>query len=156
MIKTKKIQLTTSTFFSTLLNVYLKKRWWLIIWILIIGILVSTGKRRESTEIFIMIFSFAYPFVIAFQYWRFANSKDNKVFLLEREYEISNDKIIGTLSDGTSSTILIEHFVKVLKLKTSFLLYISKTQFIYIPKDAFKTEADKIWFEQEIISKIKA
>ncbi len=156
MIKTQKIQLTANTLFSTLLNVYFKKRWWLIIWILIIGILVSTGKKRESTEIFIMIFSFAYPFVIAFQYWRFASSKDNKVFLIEREYEIFDNKIIGTLSDGTSSTILIEHFIKVIKLKTSFLLYISKTQFVYIPKDAFKTEADKIWFEQEIISKIKA
>jgi hypothetical protein len=156
MIKTKKIQLTTKTLFSTLLNVYFKKRWWLIIWILIIGILVSTSRKRGSTEIFIMLFSFAYPFLIAFQYWRFSNSKDNKVFLLEREYEVLEDRIVATLSDGTSSTIMIKHFVKVIKLKNAYLLYSSKTQFMYIPKNAFHSESDKIWFEQEIIDKIKS
>jgi hypothetical protein len=156
MIKTKKIQLTTNTLFSTLLNVYFKKRWWLIIWILIIGVLFSTSKSRGSTEIFIIFFSFAYPFLIAFQYWRFSNSKDNKVFFLEREFEVFQDRIIATLSDGTSSTIMIKHFIKVIELKNSYLLYSSKTQFMYIPKNAFQSETDKIWFEQEIIKKIKS
>ncbi|MGL2963673.1 YcxB family protein [Flavobacterium sp. RSB2_4_14] len=155
MIKTNKIQLTTNTLFSTLLRVYFKKRWWLILWMMIFGILVSTSSKRGFNEIFIMVVSFAYPFLIVLQYWRFAKSKDNKIFLLEKEYEIQDNKIIATLSDGTTNTIMTEHFVKVIKLKTAYLLYLSKTQFIYIPKDAFKSEAEKSWFEQEIINKIK-
>ena len=156
MIKTKKIQLTPNTFFLILLNVYFKKKWWFIVLQLTIGLFFLVAERREPIEIFIIVLTLGYPPLIAVQYWRFANSKENKIFLLERDYEIFDDKVIGNLSDGTSSTILIEHFVKVIRLQTSFLHYISKNQFIYIPKNAFKTEAEKIWFEQEIIDKIKS
>ncbi|GEC71762.1 hypothetical protein FFL01_13010 [Flavobacterium flevense] len=102
-----------------------------------------------------MFFSFIYPLLIIFQYWRFANSGDNKIFLLERNYEIDDEKIIGNLSDGTSSTIMNNHLIKTIQLKNAYLLYISKLQFIYIPKDSFITEQDKDWFEKEIVKNIK-
>ncbi len=155
MINTKNIKLTTKTLFTTLLTVYLKKRWWLILFILIVSFLISLTENKDNDDYFIIIFGFIYPLIILLQYWQFANSKDNKIFLLEKNYEIDNEKIIGNLNDGTSSTIMNNHFIKAIQLKKSYLLYISKTQFIYIPKNAFQTEQDKNWFEKEIVGNIK-
>ena len=155
MIETNSVQFTTKTFFVTLLLVYLKKRWWLLIWFLILSIALLFKEQRDSIEKFLVLIGFVYPIIIVFQYWRFANSKDNKVFFLERNYEIYDDKIIGNLSDGTSNEILIIHLIKAINLKKCFLLYLSKNQFLYFPKDSFKSESDKNWFEQKIVSQIK-
>lgn len=155
MIQTKSIQLTKKQFFITLLSVYLKKRWWLVIWFLLLAILFYSTENRDSGKNFFTFFFFLYPILIVFRYWQFANSKDNKVFLLERNFEITENKIIGNLSDGTVSEILVEHFVKTIEFKKSYLLYLSKIQFIYIPKDSFKNANEENWFKQNIISKIK-
>lgn len=106
MIKTNKIKLTSKTFFIILITVYLKKRWWLLLWLFIISVFFSLNKNRDSIENFFMFFGFIYPVMIAFQHWRYANSKDNKLFFSEREYEIYSNRIIGNLSNGTSTTIL--------------------------------------------------
>jgi len=156
MIKTNKIKLTPNTVFTTLLKIYWRKRWWFIILMLLMGMLVFTTGQGDANSVFIISFSILYPLLIVFQYWRFANSKENKSYLIEREYEIFNDRIIAILSDGTSSTILTEHFVKYVKLKNDYLLYLSKIQFIYVPNEAFKTESDRSWFKENIISKINS
>lgn len=156
MIQTNSVQFTTKTFFATLLAVYFKKRWWLLIWFLVVSIALLFKEQKDSFEKFVAFIGLVYPIIIVFQYWRFANSKDNKVFFLERNYEITEDKIIGNLSDGTSNEILIVHLTKAIKLKRCFLLYLSKNQFLYFPKDSFKSESDKNWFEQKIVSQIKS
>lgn len=156
MIKTNKIKLTSNTVFMTLLKIYWRKRWWFIILMILIGMLVFTTGQGDANSVFIISFTIVYPLLIVFQYWRFANSKENKSYLLEREYEIFNDRIIAILSGGTSSTILTEHFVKYLKLKNDYLLYLSKIQFIYVPNEAFKTESDRSWFKENIINKINS
>jgi len=134
MINTKNIKLTNKALFTTLLTVYLKKRWWLILLILIISLLISLKENKDNNDYFIMLFSFIYPLLIVFQYWRFANSGDNKIFLLERNYKIDDEKIIGNLSDGTSSTIMNNHLIKTIQLKNAYLLYISKLQLFIFQK----------------------
>lgn len=156
MIKTNKIKLTTSSVFATLLKIYWRKRWWFIILMILMGMIVFTTGQRDPNSVFIISFTILYPLLIVFQYWRFANSKENKSFLLEREYEIFDDRIIANLSDGTTSTILTEHLVKYVKLKNDYLLYLSKIQFIYLPNEAFKTESDKSWFKENIISRMNS
>lgn len=85
----------------------------------------------------------------------FANSKDNKLFLLERYFEIDEDRFVGFLIDGTDSTIKIERIIRKIELKDIYLLYVAKNQFIFITKDSFKSDNDRIWFEQKILSNIK-
>jgi hypothetical protein len=154
MITTNKTQLTSREYFEIILTVYFKKKWWLIAWIWIAASVMYYSDTRDSFGNFLMILFTIYPFIVVFQYWRYANSKVNKIFLLERLYEIYEDKIIGVLSDGTDSTIMIDKFIKVIRLKNTYLLYMSKNQFIYISKNCFKSEQDKDWFEKKVISKI--
>ena len=102
-----------------------------------------------------MFFAILYPVIFIIQFWLFATSKENKIFLLERHYSIYEDKIVGTLSDGTDNIIKLEHLIKSIQTKRYFLLYISKNQFIYIPNDSFKNDKDKEWFIMKIIMNIK-
>jgi hypothetical protein len=104
---------------------------------------------------FIVAALFLFQAVMAFQYWTYANSKDNAAFLEERNYEIDIDKIIGVTADGISEPMEIQSFISVLKTKKYFLLYTTTTQFICLPISSFKSNEDMDWFEKEIVSKIK-
>lgn len=154
MITTEKIQLTSLDLFKILLITYFKKKWWLFLLIWAMGASLFLDSRNDSFADFFVVFAISYPIYFLIFYWRYANSKDNKIFLLERYYGISEDKIVGILDDGTESPIKLEHFIKVVELKKFYLLYISKSQFIYIPKDSFKSESDKEWFVKEIVKRI--
>jgi hypothetical protein len=155
MIITEKIKFTEYAFFKIFLAVYLKKRWWLIVMIWLFALLMFSKDEKDSSDTFFIYFAIFYPILIVVRFWMYANSKDNKLFLVERFFEIDENKFIGFLSDGTESTIKFEHFIRVVELKNIFLLYISKNQFIFIPKNSFQNNSDRVWFEQNIISKIK-
>ena len=155
MIKTKKVHLTAKELFSILIIRYLKKRWWLFAWIWLPAAFFLFDGIYESIDIFSIAFAVIYPFIIVIQFWVHVTSKDNKVLLLERYYEIDSDKINGIIDQDTCSLIKIEHFIKVELVRKTYLLYISKNQFVYIPVNAFKTDLDKEWFEREIVKRIK-
>ncbi|MGV1011859.1 MAG: YcxB family protein [Flavobacterium sp.] len=112
-------------------------------------------EQKGSYENFFIFFAIIYPISLVLRFWMYANSKDNKLFLLERYFDIYEDKLVGILNDGTDSTIKIDHFIRILELQNIYLLYVSKYQFIFITKDSFKTKEDRTWFEQKIVSKIK-
>ena len=68
---------------------------------------------------------------------------------------MDNDKIITVIDEDTHSTIKIEHFIKLELISNTYLLFIAKNQFIYVPLNAFKNNEDRAWFEAEIINRIK-
>jgi hypothetical protein len=134
MITTEKIQLTSTEFFKILLYTSFKKRWWLFILIWLIGLYSLCKENRDSFDIFFIFFAIFYPIALVIQYWRFANSKDNKLFLLERYYNIFEDKIVGILSDGTESPIKLEHFIKVIQMKRFFCFTLLRINLFIYPK----------------------
>ncbi len=155
MITTNNIKLTSKKIFEILMMTYLKRRWWLFAWIWGLAIIILLKDNKESLDVFLIIFTIVFPFVLVIQYWRFAYSNQNKLFLLGRYYEIENDIITGIMEDGTSQPIKTEHFIKVITSSKYYLMYIAKSQFIYVPFESFKNSSDKDWFENEIIKKIK-
>jgi len=155
MITTEKRQLTSIEYFKLIMTIYIKKRWWLYIWIWAMGLFFLCLEKRGSFENFFLYFSIVFPLLFLFQNWRYAHSKDNKIFLLERYYQIDNEKIVGYLSDGSESLMKLENFNRIAQTKKYYILYLSKNQFIYFDKDSFKSEHDKIWFENEILMNIK-
>lgn len=155
MITTKKFQLTKKEYFSFIIRILLKKRWWIYTFMLFLSVAVLFKDNKDSSDIFIIIFGFIYPLITLFQYWRFANSKENKIFFNERQHEIFTDKIISQFEEISESTIAVNNFIKVFELKDLYLLYISKGQSLYFPKHAFKTKEDENWFRNEVFLKIK-
>lgn len=155
MITTKKVKLTAKELFSIFMIRYLKKRWWLIAWIWILAIILGFDGIGDSFEVFLIVFAVIYPILLGVQFWRYVTSKDNRLLLLERFYEIDNEKINGIIDEDTYSPIKLEHFIKVDLIRKTYLLYIAKNQFIYIPINSFETDSDREWFENEIIKQIK-
>ena len=155
MITTQKIKLTSKELFIILIIRYIKKRWWLLAWIWILAIILALQEQYDSFDYFFISMAIIYPIVLAIQFWRYVISKDNKLLLLERYYEIDNEKINGIIDEDTYSPIKLEHFIKVDKIKETYLLFIAKNQFIYIPINSFKNNSDREWFEKEIIKRIK-
>lgn len=155
MITTKKVKLTPKELFSILILGYIKKRWWLFVWIWVLAIILALKEQHDYFGKFFIAFAIIYPILLIIQFWRYVVSKDNKLLLLERYYEIDTEKINGILDKDTYSPIKIEHFIKADLIRKIYLLYIAKNQFIYIPIDSFENDSDREWFENEIIKKIK-
>lgn len=155
MITTHPIKLTSKKLFEITITTYLKRKWWLFVWIWGLAIILLLDSNKDSFEIFLFLFCITFTFLLVVQFWRNAYSKQNKLFLLGRYYEIETDRITGIMEDETSQPIKIEHFIKVIKSSKYYLMYIAQAQFIYVPFDSFKTPADKEWFDDEIINKIK-
>lgn len=155
MITTKKVKLTPKKLFALLLVRYFKRRWWLFIWLFVAAIILGLDRQQDHLDGLVLFLAIFLPVILVLQFWRYADSKDNKLFLLERYYEIDSDKINGIIDNDTYSPINIEHIIKVDIVLKNYLLYISKDQFIYIPIDSFENDSDRQWFENEVIKKIK-
>ncbi|MBF4514994.1 YcxB family protein [Flavobacterium sp. ANB] len=155
MIKTKKFQLTKKEYFSFIIRILLKKRWYFLVFMLILSIAILFGDNKDYLNSSIMVFGFLFPLYMIFVYWRFVNSKENKIFYTERQHEIFPDKIITRMGEISEGTMDMRNFIKVLELKDLYLLYVSKTQCIYFPKRVFETSEDENWFRNEVFLKIK-
>ncbi|MCB0402144.1 MAG: YcxB family protein [Flavobacteriales bacterium] len=156
MISTNPITLNSKEFFQILITVYFRKRWWFLSLLLLLAVFyLFTSINLGSFRYFFITFSVVYPLLIIYQYWAFANSSKNKIFFLEKHYDIDTETLTGHVADGTQSTIKISHFVNVVTLKHCYLLYLSKSQFTYIPFASFKTPEDRIWFEEEVVGQLK-
>lgn len=123
------------------------------IWILIIILLFS--GNIGFVEIILLALIVLFQLVIIAQYWFYAHSKDNRIYLLSRYYEIDTDRIIETMEDGTSSIIKNERFIKVMKTTSYYLLYVARNEYVYLPVSSFESLDDREWFEVEIVNKIK-
>jgi hypothetical protein len=155
MIKTQNIKLTANDFFRLILSIYLKRRWWLVAWIWILVVTLLLSRNIDLIEISLLAFILFFQVVIVGQYWFYAHSKDNRIYLLARCYEIEPAQIIEVMEGGTTSTIRTERFIKVMKTPRYYLLYFARNEYIYLPVSAFESLADIDWFEKEIVSQIK-
>ena len=155
MIQTQKIKITGNEFFRLILSIYLKKRWWLLAWIWILVIILLFSGHIGLVEITLLTLILLFQVILVAQYWIYAHSKDNRIYLLARHYEIDSDQIVELMEDGTSSTIKTERFIKVMKTAKHYLLFVARNEYIYLPFIAFKSLIDREWFENEVVNKIR-
>lgn len=154
MIKTQEIKITANEFFRLILSIYLKKRWWLLAWIWILIIILLFGGSIGLVEIILLAIILLFQVIIVAQYWIYAHSKDNRIYLLSRHYTIDTDQVVEMMEDGTTSTIRTERFIRVMKTARYYLLYVARNEYIYLPLSAFASTSDQEWFETEIVNKI--
>jgi len=155
MIATDEYQLTSKNFYRIIMTIYLRKKWWALGILGLFILLIAFHRERDSTEILIIFMITGILIGRMSELWTYAYSKDNKIFLIERHFEIYEDKIVETLNEGTKNLTKIEQFIKVIQTKKFYLLYFAKEQYIIIAKDSFKRKQDKDWFEREIFIKIE-
>lgn len=123
--------------------------------LLLLSFYAVSKDYKESLDYVVIIMGFGFPFYIILFFGRFTYSNENRISLLERYYKIEEDQIVGYLEDGTESRIKLNHVVKIYKTKDFVLVYLSQVTFLYLPKDAFKSEGDYIEAIRHIESKIE-
>ena len=154
MIRTQNIKISANEFFRLIFSIYLKRRWWLVAWIWILIIILLFSGHIGLVEIILLVLILLFQVIIVAQYWIYAHSKDNRLYLLSRYYEIDSGQVVEQMEDGTTSTIRNERFIKVMKTSKYYLLYVARNEYIYLPVSAFDSLADQKWFEEEFVKKI--
>ncbi len=127
----------------------------MVAWIWILIIILLFNGNIGFVEILLLALILLFQLVIIAQYWFYAHSKDNRIYLLSRYYEIDTDRIVETMVDGTSSIIKNERFIKAMKTTSYYLLYVARNEYVYLPVSSFESLDDREWFEVEIVNKIK-
>lgn len=154
MIRTRNIELTSDEFFYLLLTIYLKKRWWVLAWVWIMIFILLFSANMGYTEFMLILLIILFHIILVAQYWFYAHSKDNQIYLLPRYYEINAEQVVEHMGDGTSSTIKNERFIRMMKTGKYYLLFVAKNEYIYLPVTAFESPEDQEWFENEVVKKI--
>lgn len=149
MIVTKQFGLTNKEYFKMLLAVYLKKKKFIlvILWALTF-IALFLGNWVGA------LIGVLYNLYVVIWLWRFSYSKDNKMFLRQRYLQIEGEDIIVYVEGEMRGKVKVSDFIRVIKLKNYYLLYLSKLQMMYFPKDAFSSQEDEIWFRNNILERI--
>lgn len=155
MIVTDNYQLTRKSFLEILLITYLRKSWWALGILGLIILFIVFHRERDTSEMLIIYILTGILIGRMLNLWVYAYSKDNKIFFLEKHFEIYEDRIVETLSEGTNRLIKTELFIKVTQTKKFYLLYFTKEQYLIIAKESFKSEQDKDRFERDIIMKME-
>lgn len=154
MIHTKPTSLSKKQFFQLLIVRYVKNKWWLLALMLIFFGLIASREVLERTDFVFLVMFASYPLLIVIQFWLWVNSKENKIFLIERTYEIEEGMIIGKIDENNFSTTEKSNIIKSDTILNTYLLYLSKNQFFYFPFDSFQSEEDRIWFENNYVNGI--
>jgi YcxB-like protein len=147
LIRTHEFRMTEQEYFKVTAYNFLRQRWWLMA--LLVGAAALHALRGGVSVMSVLTIGLVvlYPVYVAAYLWYYANSKQNRLFFEERFIEIDGEFVTGRLNDGSVAKTKWDHIVKVIRTSSSYLLYLSKSQFIYIPVDAFDTEDDLELFE---------
>jgi hypothetical protein len=106
--------------------------------------------EKDKVLILLIIVGFGYPvFIVAYLYY-WVRSKDNNQIYQERKFTFFDDYMMVETQNGAKTEFPYSEIHNVIERKNVFLIYISKTQFFYIPKNVFKSDIDFEGFIQKI------
>jgi hypothetical protein len=152
MIKTKPFRLTPNTYFKIVLMRQIQRVWWLHLLVIFAAVSLLFQRNDHPSSALLIVFGFAYlPALVIYLYF-WATSSSNSLLFEEREMTAYEDKL--TMSAGGNSSELVYASVRyVVETSDFFLLYIARSMFVYVPKDAFVNSDDLEVFSKYFRSK---
>jgi len=157
-ITTKTYVIDKNALFKLLVSHRYIKRWWIsaVAFVCVTAVLYFFMNADTTTSVMtlgvVIILGTASTLL---SIWRFVNGKGARIFYLSRHYVMDTEKISSFLEDGSTNTIMIKNFIKTDELGGYYLLYLTKGQYVFIPRTAFKTPEDQQWFETNIVGRIR-
>lgn len=149
MIQTKSFKLTRNIYAKIIIAKRLKKSWWLYALMVILGVLYLPKFGKDHFSTFFVIFSFLYPLAIITYLYFWANSKGHQPIFSETK--LSFDESFLYFERNNNETKLSPDTIQnTVSHSDYWLLYISKGQFIYIPKNIFFSEEDYYKFSKMV------
>jgi 5-bromo-4-chloroindolyl phosphate hydrolysis protein len=141
MTETKPFYLSKKEYQKIILNRRLKKSWWLYLLMFILGAFHLQRFGEDSFSTFFTIFAFAYPFLTFSYLYFWSGSKGHNPIFQETKLTFDTDYLYFE-RNGNESKVNPNTIQKVISNHAYWMLYISKAQFIYIPKNIFHSNED--------------
>ena len=145
-LKTIRFEISRGEFFRIQVHNYLATRWWTLLALPLLAIAVYF--KVDGVPVWMLGFlALVIPAAQSSYFWIHTNSSDNRIFFLSRSYEF-NGQHIKSAMQGSASELSWQHITRVIHRENYFLLYLSATQYIYVPYRAFALPEDLKAFEQ--------
>ncbi len=146
-IRTNYILLTPYKLYKIILREHYQTRPWFVLLnvaVLVLYYMVSTNLieslfwvRAVGSSLLLGLL-----FYTPIQYWRTVTLSDNRALYLPRKYNFSDTKIFSYVRDQLVGENEWETTLKVETRKDFYLLYVTATKFLFLPKKAFVTEEE--------------
>tara|TARA_R110002049_G_scaffold38978_1_gene120321 strand:+ start:8684 stop:9142 length:459 start_codon:yes stop_codon:yes gene_type:complete len=141
MIATKPFSLSQKEYRKIILSKRLKKSWWLYLLMFLFGILYLKKFGEDNFSTFFTIFAFAYPILSIVYLYFWSSSKGHNPIFNETKLSFDTDYLYFE-RNGNESKLKPNTIQKTISNANYWMLYISKGQFIYIPKSIFYSNED--------------
>ncbi len=143
MIGTKLYSLSQKEFTKIILLTKLKKSWGIYVLLIIVALihLAKYGFGNDNLSTFFVVFAFVFPIINYVWLYFWTNSKGHHPILSETELSFDNEFLYFKRNDNETK-LNPNSIQKVISNPDYWMLYISKGQFIYIPKHIFYTKND--------------
>lgn len=136
-MRTKEIELTPSKYFQLLVRMRFESSWYVYALPFVFsGVWWLLFPEQGFTAFAILIFAIVYPLWIVVYLYIHSTSDKTAYIGIKRYYEFDGDQINGFHKDGSESAFNLSDITAVRQMKNAYLLYFSRSEFIYLPKDA--------------------
>ncbi|MGB0432125.1 MAG: YcxB family protein [Bacteroidia bacterium] len=141
MISTKEIELTKYQYFKILARIRFTQSWYVYLLPFLAALAIYfLMPESEWLVKFLIVYGIINPTWILIYLTIHVNSNKAEGITIARYYSIDNQKITAKHRDGSSDEFLIDNIIEVKQFKAFYLLYFSKSEFIYLPFTAFENE----------------
>lgn len=148
MIQTNEYALNPKEYLKILLRLQLRKSWWVYLLLIINAVVLAPRFGTDQFATFMFVLSILYIFFMFFYLVWFTKAKDNRNIYSSRQLNFGPEKIVAysggtTLFDTpTTSEVANSQVVRTAKVGNFWLLYLSRAQFIVVPRSIFKSAED--------------
>lgn len=146
IIKTKKYQLPTGTYIKMGLINIIKEQWWVIL----IALAICLGFFWIASIWWFVGAIIAYGLYVLFwaiQFTGVTQMEQNKVIFEKLSYEIDSRQILMKLNVREGMPVQWNMIKRVEMTKDSYVLYMSKAQFIHLPFRIFNSDNERKFME---------
>jgi len=149
-IATHPYSLDKKKYFNLLVKLFFKRKWYLIVLITAIIIYNISTISENSFARYFVIFGVLYIPIQIYRMYRWVHAKGNANYFIESVLTVDTSFLYFKDIGGNESKVSVATFVKMTQTEDEYLLYLSQNNFSYIPKNAFKTDEDRNFFEEAI------
>ncbi len=145
-IDLERFALDREQYFRILLRNYFARRWWLLILdaVLLVLFVLALIYIPDALQLIHYVgvgILILFPVVYVVRFYRYAFAGNNDAFFMKRSATMDDTDLSVRFDDGDTDTIPWNQVVRVIEGQGYFLIYVSKQQFVFVPKSAFPSQA---------------
>lgn len=141
MTQTKPYNISKEEYTKIVIQNRFKKSWWLYLLMILLGVFHLQNFGKDSFSTFLTIFAFLYPLSIVIFLYFWTNSKGHAPIFETTNLNFDDDYLYFERNDNETK-LNPESIQKIISNTKCWLLYVSKGQFIYVPKYIFYSDED--------------